>query len=247
MTRVGTVLSIADPVMAELAAQALDLVWIDLEHGALSARDAQVLALAVQSTGAQAFVRVPSAHADVLPAVLDAGVDGIVVPSVASAAEARYAVSRLEYPPAGVRGYGPRRAGGFGRTRDFASSAAASVPCVVQIESPAGVAAAGAIAAVPGIDCLVVGTSDLAIALGTELRLDAPELARAVAAVAEAAVRAGAGFGIAGSGPPRRLAELADGQAELVVYGADVRLFAAGIDAQVDALRAALEDVRAPA
>ena len=60
MTRLGTVLSIGDPVMAELAAQAFDVLWIDLEHGALSARDAQVLALAVQSTGAQALVRVPS-------------------------------------------------------------------------------------------------------------------------------------------------------------------------------------------
>ena len=247
MTRVGTVLSIADPVIAELAAQALDLVWIDLEHGALSARDAQVLALAVQSTGAQAFVRVPSAHADVLPAVLDAGVDGVVVPSVASAGEARHAVSRLEYPPAGVRGYGPRRAGGFGRTRDFASSAAARVPCVVQIESPAGVAEAGAIAAVPGVDCLVVGTADLAFAHGGELRLDTPELAQAAGTVADAAAGAGIGFGIAGSGPPHLLAELAGGRAELVVYGADVRLFAAGIDTQVEALRAALEGVRAPA
>jgi 4-hydroxy-2-oxoheptanedioate aldolase len=245
MTRVGTVLSIADPVMAELAAQALDLVWIDLEHGALSTRDAQVLALAVQSTGAQAFVRLPSARTEALPAVLDAGVDGIVVPSVASAREARYVIDRVTYPPAGVRGYGPRRAGGFGRTPGFASSPAARVSCVLQIESPAGVADADAIAAVRGVDCVVVGTADLA--LGAGVQLDAPELARAVEAVADAAERAGAGFGIAGSGPPDRLAELAAGRAEVVVYSADVRLFAAGLDAQVDALRAALEDVRAPA
>jgi 4-hydroxy-2-oxoheptanedioate aldolase len=243
MTRVGTVLSIADPVMAELAAQVLDVVWIDLEHGALSTRDAQVLALAAQSTGAQAFVRLPSGRAEALPAVLDAGVDGIVVPSVASAAEARHVVSRLAYPPAGVRGYGPRRAGAFGRTREFASSPAARVACVLQIESPAGVEAAADITAVPGVDCLVVGTADLAMRLGGDGR----ELARAVAAIADEAELRGVGFGIAGSGPPDQLAELAAGRAELVVYSADVRLFAAGVDAQVEALRTALEGVRAPA
>jgi 4-hydroxy-2-oxoheptanedioate aldolase len=170
-----------------------------------------------------------------------------VVPSVASAAEARHLVGRLAYPPAGVRGYGPRRAGAFGRTREFAWSPAAEVQCVLQIESPAGVAAAGAIAAVPGVDCLVVGTADLALALGAGPGLGAAELAQAVDAVAGAAERGGVGFGIAGSGPPEQLAELAAGRAEVVVYSADVRLFAAGVDAQVDALRAALEDVRAPA
>jgi 2-keto-3-deoxy-L-rhamnonate aldolase RhmA len=57
MTRIGAVLSIGDPVMAELAAQALDPVWIDLEPGALPAPDPQVPALAVQCLEA---VRAPA-------------------------------------------------------------------------------------------------------------------------------------------------------------------------------------------
>ena len=183
MTRIGTVLSIGDPVMAELAAQALDLVWIDLEHGALSARDAQVLALAVQSTGAQAYVRVPSGRFDALPAILDAGVDGIVVPSVESAGQARELVRRMSCPLAGERGFGPRRAGCYGRTPDVEPRPA----CVVQICSPAG------------------------------------------------------------TGPARHVASLAAGRAEFVLVSADVRIYAAGVDAEAEALRAALEAVRAPA
>ena len=247
MTRLGTVLSIGDPVMAELIAQAFDVLWIDLEHGALSARDAQVLALAVQSTGAQAFVRVPSSHADVLPAVLDAGVDGIVVPSVGSAEDARHAVRRIEYPPGGVRGFGPRRAGAYGRARDYASSDAARPACVVQIETPAGLERAEEIAAEPGVDTVVLGCSDLAVSLGIDRRLDTPELAAAAETVADAADRAGVAFGVAGAGPARRLAALAAGRAEVVVAGADVRLYAAGVDAQAEALRTAFEAVRAPA
>jgi len=247
MTRLGTVLSIGDPVMAELTAQAFDLLWIDMEHGALSARDAQVLALAVQSTGAQAFVRVPSSGTELLPVMLDAGVDGVVVPSVDSAEEARLVVSRMSFPPAGVRGFGPRRAGGFGRTPDFPGSPAARPACVVQIESPRGLASVEDVAAVPGVDCVVLGCADLAVALGIDRRLDTPELARAAEAVADAAARAGISFGLAGSGPAHQIAALAAGRADFVLVSADVRLYAAGVDAQAEALRSAFEAVRAPA
>jgi len=242
VTRLGTVLSIGDPVMAELAAQAFDVLWIDLEHGALSARDAQVLALAVQSTGAQAFVRVPSARADVLPAMLDAGIDGVVAPCVGSADEARALVCRMSYPPAGTRGFGPRRLGAFGRVPEHPAP-----DCVVQIESPEGLDHAGEIAAVPGIDCLVLGCADLAVSLGIDRRLDSPELAGAAETVADAAAAAGIAFGIAGSGPARQLAALAAGRADVVLVSADVRLYAAGVDAQAEALRRACEAVRAPA
>ena len=247
MTRIGTVLSIGDPVMAELIAQAFDVLWIDLEHGALSPRDAQVLALAVQSTGAQALVRVPSARADVLPAILDAGVDGIVVRSVGSAEEARDAVRRLHYPPAGERGFGPRRAGAYGRETDYASSVAAKPYCVMQIESPGGLAEVDRIAAEPGVDCVVLGCSDLATSLGIDRRLDAPQLADAAGEVARAARQADIAFGVAGGGSARLLAKLASDRADMVVLGSDVRLYAAGVDAQAKGLRDTLETARATA
>lgn len=247
MTRVGTVLSLSDPVLAELACRALDFAWIDLEHGALSARDAQVLALAVQSTGADAYVRLPSGRADGLTAILDAGVDGIVAPHVESAAEAAALARRLDYPPVGSRGFGPRRAGGFGRIPGYASSSAARVRCLLQIESEAGVEAAGEIAATPGVDALVLGCADLALELGVPGRLDAPELALAAERVADAAAHAGVGFGIAGPGDPEGLAALAAGRAASIVLGADVRLYASGVDGPVERLREALEAVRATA
>ena len=245
MTRVGTVLSLPDPVLAELACRPLDFVWIDLEHGALSTGDAQVLALAACAAAARAYVRLPSCAPDTLPAILDAGIDGIVAPRVESAAEAAALVRRLRYPPAGTRGFGPRRAGDFGRAAGFAASA--RVECVVQIESPAGVEAAREIAAVDGVDALVLGCADLSFALGVPQRLEAPELALAAERVADAADAGGVAFGVAGPGDPDRLARLAAGRAELVVLGADVRLYAAGVDTPVRALRAALEAVHAPA
>jgi 4-hydroxy-2-oxoheptanedioate aldolase len=234
-------------MLAELACRALDFAWIDLEHGALSAHDAQVLTLAVQATGADAYVRLPSSRAEGLTAILDAGVDGIVAPRVESAAEAAALTRRLDYPPAGSRGFGPRRAGGYGRIPGYASSSAARVRCLLQIESDAGVAAAPEMAATPGVDALVLGCADLALELGVPGRLDAPELALAAERVADAAERNGIGFGIAGPGDPEGLAALAAGRAESIVLGADVRLYAGGVDGPVERLREALEAIRAAA
>jgi 2-keto-3-deoxy-L-rhamnonate aldolase RhmA len=246
MTAIGSVLSLPDPVLAELTCRSLDFAWIDLEHGALSVRDAQALTLAAQSTGCEAHVRLASAGSEALPAILDAGVDGIVAPQVESAREARELVQRLWYPPAGRRGFGPRRAGGFGRTSEFWASPAARVRCTVQIESPAAVDAARSIAAVPGVDALVVGCADLSLALRCPQALDAPPLASACERVADAAAEAGIAFGVAASGSPDAIAALA-GRAEFVLTSADVRLYAAGVDAGVRALREAMEAQRAAA
>jgi 4-hydroxy-2-oxoheptanedioate aldolase len=238
VTRLGTVLSVADAALAESVAAAFDLVWLDLEHGALTVADVQALAIAVQGAGREAHARVPRGDSDLLPAILDAGVDGVVAPRVQSAADAAALVRRLRYPPAGSRGYGPRRAGGYGR-----ASEPPAPECTVQIESAEGVAEAEAIAAVDGVDSLVVGCGDLALALGSE----GDALRDAVRHVADAAAAAGIAFGVAAGGPPARVAGLLVARPDLVVYSVDVRLYARAVDRAAQALAAALEDAHAAA
>ncbi|MEA2283354.1 MAG: hypothetical protein QOK21_3961 [Solirubrobacteraceae bacterium] len=236
MTQVGTVLSLGDVALAELAGAALDFAWIDLEHGALGLRDAQALAIALAASGCAAHARVPSIDSELLGPLLDAGVDGVVAPRVDTADQARRLAARLAYPPTGRRGFGPRRAGGYGRVGRFWDSDAARVSCTVQIESLAGVAACAEIAAVEGIDALVVGCSDLALALDAPGRLDDPDMRECVDAVADACARAEVAFGLAAGGEPDALAELSGGRAQLVVYSADVRLYAGAVDAAVRSL-----------
>jgi 2-keto-3-deoxy-L-rhamnonate aldolase RhmA len=247
VTRLGTVLSLPDPALAELAGAALDLAWIDLEHGALSVADVPPLAIALQAAGCAALVRLPAADSDRLAAVLDAGIDGAVAPGIESAAQARAFVRRLRYPPAGTRGFGPRRAGAYGRTPAFWESDAATVECVVQVESPAGLDAVEAIAAVAGVDAVVLGCSDLSLALGVPQDLDCAPMRSAAARVATAAEAAGVAFGVAASGDPSAVAALAAGRAELVVYGADVRLYAGAVDGAAAELADALGGARAAA
>src|SRR3954462_14823150 len=85
---VGTVVTLPDVALAELTAATADFVWIDLEHGALSARDVLPLAVAARAAGAASLVRLRAFDDPALGPALDAGVDGVVVPHVESAEEA---------------------------------------------------------------------------------------------------------------------------------------------------------------
>lgn len=212
--RVGTVLSLPGALVAELVGRHFDVVWIDLEHGALGPRDMQDAVIGVQASGADAYVRVPLDAP--FAAILDAAADGVVVPCVESAEQAAEAAARLRPAPAGSRGYGPRR---------LAVRPGPERPgCVLQIETRRGVEAASAIAAVPGVDALVVGCADLTHDLGEPLCFRAPALATALAAVHDAAEHAGVAFGVAGL-PDSEVPAYAG----LVITGSDIRLFDAAL------------------
>lgn len=218
---VGTVITLPDVGLAELTASAVDFVWIDLEHGALDRRDVQPLAIAARSAGADSFVRLSSAGDPVLGAALDAGVDGVVVPRVEHAGEAQLVVDGLRYPPHGSRGHAGRRASGYGLHSDVSDPR-----CVVQIESEAGAAEADRIAAVEGVETLVVGCADLAAETGEPLAGDAPRVREAIARVRDACEAAGIAFGLAGPDDPGLLSELAPAPPDVTVLGADVRIYA---------------------
>ncbi|MGH2847827.1 MAG: HpcH/HpaI aldolase family protein [Thermoleophilaceae bacterium] len=244
---VGTVVSCADPALAESLAHAFDFVWIDLEHGAITLRDMQTLTLAVQGRGCAAHVRLARWDSEQLSAVLDAGVDGVVAPMVETGQEATALVRRLRYPPKGSRGFGPRRAGGYGRTGGYWASPEATVSCTVQVESSAAVDNVAAIAAVDGVDALVVGTADLSLALGAPQELDAPVLRDAIGKVESAAALDGVSFGIAAGGDPRAVRDLVARPPRLVVYSVDLRLYAAAADAAAAETRQALEGIHVSA
>jgi 4-hydroxy-2-oxoheptanedioate aldolase len=229
----GTVVSVPDAALTELVGERFDFVWIDLEHGQLSPRDVQVMAIAARAAGCAALVRLPHADAEPLPALLDAGVDGVVAPRVEDAATAKRLVRRLRYPPAGCRGVAPRRASCYGRER---ADAGPDPACVVQIESAAAVAEARAIAAVEGVDALIAGCSDLSADLGAPGRLDAPDLVEAVRSVQRAAAEAGLASGIAGPAATPALSALPVECSAVLVYSSDVRIYAQAVDHAVTEL-----------
>jgi 4-hydroxy-2-oxoheptanedioate aldolase len=121
---------------------------------------------ALSGTGASLVVRVPSVDPVWIGAALDAGAGAVVVPSVATTADAVLAARASRYPPAGDRSWGPFAPQWGGAVLDPAAANAA-VQCLVMIETAGALAEVDAIAATPGVDGLFVGPFDLAIALGT--------------------------------------------------------------------------------
>jgi 4-hydroxy-2-oxoheptanedioate aldolase len=229
----GTVLTLPGATAAELLAEPFDVVWIDLEHGALGPLDAQEMILGAQAAGTFALVRLPAdAHA-LMATMLDAGADGVVLADVRDPLTAAAAIEKVAHPPDGTRGWGPRRL----TLRQRGTGRRPPRPSVwVQIESAAGVQSAGEIAALPGLDAVVVGTADLSFSLGTPLDTHAPELLDAVEAVRRASVATGVALGIAGA-LDTTPAEACAG-ASILVHSTDARLCADAVDRAAEWLRA---------
>jgi 4-hydroxy-2-oxoheptanedioate aldolase len=240
----GTVVSSPDPVLGERIAQSFDFVWIDFEHSALGVREAQMLAIAAKAGGAAALVRVARWDSELLAAVLDAGVDGIVSPKLESARDAERLVDAMRYPPDGRRGFAPRRAsGGMAMRR----AGPPDIACLVQIETRRGIANADAIAAVDGVDGLVVGTADLSFDLGSPLNLGSPELASAIAAVRDAAIRSQKAWGVAVGDLPVWADDLRADGASLLVFSSDARIYSEAVERCRERLQALERDPAASA
>jgi 4-hydroxy-2-oxoheptanedioate aldolase len=151
-----------------MAAAGLDWVCIDQQHGWNAGHDCTDLVAAVRAAGAHALVRVGWNRPEEIGRVLDAGAEGVIVPMVESAAEARAAVAAVRYAPEGRRSWGAARTPYTSAPSD-APAANASTACLVMVESAAAADQVEDIAAVEGIDGIFLGPFDLALALGVPL------------------------------------------------------------------------------
>lgn len=156
-------------IIKVMKAAGFDWLFLDLEHGSMSIQTACEISTAAQDSGIAPIVRVPYGELAMATRVLDGGALGIVIPHVDTAEEAREIADRLRYPPRGHRSVGGGQA-----QFDYApiplgemtEKSDENTLITVMIETPKAVENAEAIAAVPGIDSLLVGSSDLSMELG---------------------------------------------------------------------------------
>lgn len=153
------------------AAKAVGFDWLflDCEHGSLSLDAAAQIAAAALDAGIAPIARVPNGEFAMATRLLDNGILGIVVPHVDTADEAREVVRRLKFPPVGHRsigGIGPHHGLRTMKIGDAAVAMNAANLTVVMLETPTAIENADAIAAVPGIDVLLIGTNDLCFEMG---------------------------------------------------------------------------------
>lgn len=151
---------------AELMARSgYDWICIDTQHGVVGYDQMALMLQAIAITGTPALVRVPWNDPAEIMKALDAGAQGIVVPMVNSAEEARRAVGACRYPPQGYRSWGPVRAA-LGVQGYSPETANRRVVVAIMIETADGVESIDEILTVPGVDAVYVGPNDLAISHG---------------------------------------------------------------------------------
>ncbi len=186
---VGTWLTLLDPAIAELlAGSGYDLLVADGEHGPIATSDLVQMVIATRAAGVPVLYRVAANEPVRIMHALDSGASGVVIPQVRTVADVERAVAWCRYPPAGLRGIGPRRVSNFGReTGAYLATANDAVICCIQIETREALEALDDLLEVPGVDTLLVGPNDLAASLGHTGEITHPEVEDAIAHIGERA------------------------------------------------------------
>lgn len=200
----GLSVMIPSPQVVEMAGRlGFDWVLIDCEHGSIGRETVELMAMAAQAGGTTPIARPASNSPEAILQVLEAGALGVQVPHVGTADEARAAVAAVKYHPLGSRGLaaGTRPAGyGFGEpAAEYVESSNRESLVCVQIEDTRGLANLPEIVAVPGVDVLFLGPSDLAQAMGYPGRSDVPEVRAAIDGAFRMILSAGKVAGSTGS------------------------------------------------
>jgi 4-hydroxy-2-oxoheptanedioate aldolase len=170
---VGAFITMSDPTVVDLAAlSGHDFVLLDSEHAGLNMETIANHIRAARARELGTLIRVPAHNPGYIQRALDVGVDGIEVPHVATADDARDAASALRFPPVGTRGVFSKGvaaefgAHGYDTVTELFAAVNGDVVCNIIIEDREGVENIDEIVAVPGIDFITFGPSDISGSYG---------------------------------------------------------------------------------
>ena len=167
--KMGLFLNSHSPTVAEqLAHSGYDWLLVDTQHGPMGFESLSGMLAGIAHGGAKSMVRVAGYHdRGGIQQALDMGADGVLIPYINNADEARQAVSCARYPTAGTRSvYFPQRSMNKAGLLGYAGSANQNVMIALQVETADCIKNIEAIAAVPGVDILFLGQNDLCMSMG---------------------------------------------------------------------------------
>jgi len=219
---------------AEVAArQGLDYVCVDQQHGMIDDSTAFPMLQGITAGGGIGIVRARWNEPAAIMSALDAGAYGVVVPMIETPEDAAAAVRACRFPPHGQRSYGPIRARDIvGSTDPYVID---QVACIIMIETAEAIARLDEIVAVPGVDAVYIGPSDLALALGEKPGTTSPVLQEAIDKIVAACRAHSVAVGIhTGSGDVAR--RYLDQGLDFATIYSDAGLLAWAIQQQVAAV-----------
>jgi 2-keto-3-deoxy-L-rhamnonate aldolase RhmA len=227
--------------VAQIAkASGFDWLFIDCEHNSMSVDTAAQISCASLAVGVTPIVRVPGYEHHHASRVLDNGAQGIVFPHVDTPEQAERLAGYCRFPPVGRRsmggglqqlGFAPMSVGEAARIVNEETLV------VMMLESPQGIENAEAIAAVPGVDALLIGTNDLCFEMGIPGKFDDPKVSAAYAKMIAACRKHGKFAGMGGLYTPELFERYVGMGVQLVLAGSDFSLLMQAGSARVNLLR----------
>ncbi len=217
-----------------------DWLFIDMEHNSMSLDTAVQISVAAQDAGICPIVRVPGFQHFHATRVLDGGALGIVVPHVDTVEQAKAMVAQCKYPPVGhrsVTGALPQLEFATHPMADATKAINNAMLLVLMIETPLAVENAAAIAAVEGVDALLVGTNDLCMEMGIPGELDNPQVVEALQHVVDACKTNDKYPGLGGVYAPELMALYINMGMRFILCGNDLSMMMAAAKQQAHGLR----------
>ena len=242
----GAWATLADPAIVEIIGYSgYDFALIDQEHTTNDFRVVESMVRAADAVGVSTLLRVQANDEKVILRVLETGAQGILVPHIRTAEDARLAVNAVKYAPVGDRGVtNISRAAGYGSVpyAQHLEQSNRELICMLLLEDREAVDNIESIVEVPGVDAIFVGPGDLARSLGVQAAKNDPTVGRAIDRIFEV-VR---GTQVALCIPPlhfvyyRTVAEWLAAGARIFPHSIDVSVLLQGFREELAAVKADL-------
>ncbi len=219
-----------------------DALYVDMQHAPYSIETTATICAAALGIGIAPLVRVPNHDPQWMSRVLDGGAQGVILPDVNTRAQAEAIVRACRFPPMGrrsVMGLGPAVGYRAVPLSELNPKLNAETAVIVMLETAEGIENCEAIAAVDGVDVLLIGSGDLTTDLGIPGQVDHPRLRAAYERVAAACRAHRKVLGVGGIRHNTVLqGELIGLGARFVIAGTDTNYVLAGARQDTTALRA---------
>src|ERR1700741_1634136 len=177
--KMGLFLNAHSPTVAEqFAHSGYDWMLVDTQHGPMDHEKLSAMLSGISNGGAKSLVRAggyDDRHG--IQQALDLGADGVLIPYINTAEEARRAISCTKYPTVGTRSvYFPQRSMNRAGLLGYAGNWNNEGIIALQVETASCVENIAEIAAVPGVDILFLGQNDLCMSMGLYNKYEFPHM-----------------------------------------------------------------------
>ncbi len=220
-----------------------EFVFLDLEHSGFGFETVKAALRFFEAADVPVMLRVPSKETHHIARAMDMGAEGMIVPMLGTADEARTVLAAMKYAPEGTRGVALGIAHDAYRSAPVHEALAAAnrrSVFIALIETEEGIENVEAIAAVDGVDCLWVGHFDLSVSMGIPGDFANPRFGAALLRIQAAARAHGKSLGRMVPSPEAAKEAFMQG-ADFICYSGDVWLFQQALSQGVAAIRLSCE------